>query len=197
MGGDPDREPPFFFAKPPDAVLAAEPSVEAVLPYPPNTEELHHEVELAVVLGAGGRNVAPGEARALVFGYAVALDLTRRDLQRAAKSRGRPWAEAKGFDRSAPIGRVQPAETVGHPERGRIWLEVDGAVRQDGDLAEMIWGVPELIARLSRTVELAPGDLILTGTPAGVGPLEPGQQVRAGIAGVGELALRVTSGLDG
>lgn len=196
MGGDPEREPPFFFAKPADAVCDAEPSSALRLTYPPRTQQLHHEVELAVVLGAGGRDLAPSEALACVFGYGVALDLTRRDRQREAKAKGRPWAEAKGFDDSAPISWIRPATETGHPDAGRIWLEVDGVVRQDGNLAEMIWGVPELIARLSRTVALAAGDVILTGTPAGVGALEPGHEVRAGIDGIAELWLRVCSRLD-
>jgi fumarylpyruvate hydrolase len=180
MGNDPDREPPFFFTKPADAVVPA----SGTVPYPPSTRDLHHEVELVVALKAGGADVDPERALELVWGYAVGVDLTRRDLQDVAKKASRPWDLAKGFDASGPCSPLQPLACTGHPEQGRIWLEVNGEARQDGDLDEMIWKVPEVIAYLSRFVTLAPGDLIFTGTPAGVGALQPGDRVRGGVDGV-------------
>jgi len=191
MGGDADREPPFFFTKPADAVLDAAPDDETSIPYPPETENLHHEVELAVAIGRGGAAIPRDRALDHVYGYATALDLTRRDLQTAAKKTGRPWDWGKAFDRSAPVSRIHPVDDVGHPAAGRIWLAVDGDLRQDADLSEMIWPVPDILAAASRSVTLAPGDLVLTGTPAGVGPLTPGHRVTAGIAGVAELALTI------
>lgn len=191
MGGDPDREPPFFFTKPADAAFDAGADVDAEVAVPPQTEDFHHEVELAVALAAGGEGVTPEEAGALVYGCGVAIDLTRRDLQAAAKKAGRPWDMSKGFDRSAPVAPLHPVGDGAAPAQGRIWLEVDGETRQDADLAHMVWSVPEIIAHLSRLVSLAAGDLILTGTPAGVGPLVAGQRVRAGVEGLSELSLRV------
>jgi UPF0176 protein len=176
MGHDPEREPPFFFAKPPDAVTQT-----AVVPYPPRTAELHHEVELVVAIGTGGRDIEVSRAAAHVYGYAVGVDLTRRDLQAAAKRRGRPWDTAKGFDQSAPVSAIVPAVVAGHPGSGRIRLSVDGVVRQQGDLADMIWSVPEIVAELSGYFELQAGDLIFTGTPAGVAALEPGSRVACSI----------------
>ncbi len=191
MGSDPQREPPFFFSKPADAVVDAGPKDNAQIRYPPLTKNFHHEVELAVALDKGGASIEVGEALEHVFGYAVALDLTRRDLQMDAKKDGRPWDFGKAFDSSAPIAPIHRVAEVGHPSSGRIHLEVDGSVRQDADLRELIWPVADVISILSRSVTLAPGDLILTGTPAGVGPLEIGQRVRGGIAGLGELSLTV------
>ncbi len=191
MGGDPDREPPFFFAKPADAAFDASPEVDAHIPYPPGTTSLHHEIELCIAIGRGGSNVPVDRALEHVWGYAVSIDLTRRDLQKQAKDRRRPWAMSKGFDHSAPITALRPASEVGHPDRGRIWLAVDGEVRQDSDLNAMIWKVPEIVSTLSRSVALAPGDLVLTGTPAGVGPIERGQHVTGGIDGLGTLSLRI------
>lgn len=178
-----DRAPPFFFTKPADAVM---PNGSAV-PYPPRTANLHHEIELVVALGRGGSNVAADAALALVFGYAVGNDLTRRDVQAAAKDAGRPWDTAKGFDHAAPMTAIVPVAKCGHPAKGSIWLEVNGQPRQQGDLADMIWKVPEVVAELSTWFELMPGDLIFTGTPAGVGPLEPGDRVRGGVDGTGVL----------
>jgi fumarylpyruvate hydrolase len=178
-----DRAPPFFFTKPADAVM---PNGSAV-PYPPRTENLHHEIELVVAMGKGGRNLATNAALALVFGYAVGNDLTRRDVQAVAKDAGRPWDTAKGFDHAAPVTPIVPVAKCGHPAKGRIWLEVNDQARQQGDLADMIWKVHEVIAELSTWFELASGDLIFTGTPAGVGPLEPGDRVRGGVDGVGVL----------
>lgn len=187
MGGDPSREPPIFFTKPADALVPD----QGTVPYPPATRALHYEVELVVALGQGGRNVAPERALDLVFGYAVGLDLTRRDLQAEAKAKGQPWDMAKGFDGSAPCGVLQPASAVGHPERGAIWLKVNDVLRQQGDLADMIWSVPRIVAALSGLVELAAGDLIFTGTPEGVGPLEPGDRLHAHIDGVGGLSVTI------
>lgn len=186
MGHDPDKEPPFFFTKPADAVVPE----GGTLPFPMATRDLHHEIELVVALERGGRDIAVDEALGCVYGYAVGLDMTRRDLQATAKKMGRPWDTAKGFDQSAPIGPLVPAREIGHPERGAIWLEVDGTRRQDGDLAQQIWKVPETLAYLSTLVELAPGDLIMTGTPAGVGPVGPNAHLRGHIDGLGELEVR-------
>jgi len=185
MGADPDREPPFFFTKPADAVV----SDGGAVPWPPATSDLQHEIELVVALGRGGRDVPETAAPDLVLGYAVGLDLTRRDLQREAKRLARPWDAAKGFEASAPCSAIHPVAATGHPERGRIWLEVEGALRQEGDLAAMIWSVPELLARLSTLFRLAPGDLVFTGTPAGVAPLARGDRVTGGVEGVGEIAI--------
>ncbi|KFI09020.1 fumarylacetoacetate hydrolase family protein [Massilia sp. BSC265] len=187
MGSDPGREPPFFFTKPADAVVPA----SGTVPYPPATQDLHHEVELVVALGAGGADVDPANAMSLVWGYGVGLDLTRRDLQAVAKDAGRPWDMAKGFDASAPCSPLIPAAKLGHPQDARIWLEVNGALRQEGNLNEMIWPIADVISLLSRLVTLAPGDLIFTGTPAGVAALKPGDQVRGGVDGVTEFALSI------
>src|SRR6185503_3859445 len=186
MGND-DREPPFFFTKPADAVVANNASV----PYPPRTSNFHHEVELVVAIGGAGRNVAQGDASALIYGYAVGIDLTRRDLQNQAKDGGKPWDTSKGFDHSAPTAAIHPRKDVGLIESGEIWLKVNGNDRQRANLAEMTWKVPEIIAELSTLFELAPGDLIFTGTPAGVGPLVRGDAVEAGIDGLDKLAIRI------
>ena len=183
------REPPFFFMKPGDAVVSG--AGEIAIAYPPATKNLHHEVELVVALGAGGANVAVDAAKSLIFGYAVGLDLTRRDIQGRAKEKGQPWDIGKGFDQSAVVGEIRPAAGIGHPDRGRIWLAVNGAVRQDGDLAAMSWKVADIIANLSTLVRLEAGDLIYTGTPAGVGPLRPGDVLEAGVDGVGTLRTRI------
>lgn len=183
------REPPFFFSKPGDAVVGG--SGELVVAYPPQTANLHHEIELVVALGAGGANVAVDAAECLIFGYAVGLDLTRRDLQARAKEKSHPWDMSKGFDQSAVAGAIVPVAVCGQPRRGRIWLEVNGTIRQDGDLVAMMWTVPEIIANLSSFVKLEAGDLIYTGTPAGVGPLQRGDVLRAGVDGVGTLAARI------
>lgn len=185
MGNDPDRQQPFFFAKPADAVVEN----GATLPFPVQTDDLHHEVELVVALAAGGSDVDAKDALGLIYGSAVGIDLTRRDLQAVAKKAGRPWDMAKGFDRSAPIAALTPGAP---PETGRIALTIDGEARQSGDLLMMIWSVAEIIAVLSTYVELAPGDLIFTGTPAGVGPIRAGQRVRAEIAGLEALEVRFT-----
>ncbi|MDU8944757.1 fumarylacetoacetate hydrolase family protein [Ovoidimarina sediminis] len=186
MGHDPDREPPFFFQKNPDNL---DPSGE--FPYPPQTSDVHHEAEIAVMLKTGGTNIAVENALDHVFGYALALDMTRRDLQGVAKKMGRPWEIGKAFERSAPVGPIHPVAEVGHPSEGRIALAVNGELRQEGDLNQMIWKVPEMIAYLSEYFELAPGDVILSGTPSGVGPVEKGDEMVLSAEGLGELKVTV------
>ncbi|ULB10799.1 fumarylacetoacetate hydrolase family protein [Cereibacter azotoformans] len=186
MGGDPDREPPFFFQKNPDNL---DPSGR--FPYPPESSDVHHEVELAVMLGSGGTDIPVEEAMRHVWGYAVALDMTRRDRQAEAKKAGRPWEVGKAFEHSAPVGPVHPASATGHPQAGRIALTVNGDLRQEGDLNQMIWKVPEMIAVLSRHFALAAGDVILTGTPAGVGAVARGDVMEAHIDGLGALWVEV------
>jgi len=187
MGGE--RTPPFFFTKPADAVMPNGSDVT----YPSRTANLHHEIELVVALGAGGRNISVDQALTKVFGYAVGNDMTRRDLQAAVREQKQPWDIAKGFDHSAPVTAIVPVAKSGHPVKGRIWLEVNGKPRQQGDISDMIWNVPEIIAELSTWFELFPGDLIFTGTPAGVGPLVPGDRVRAGVDGIGILEFGVVA----
>jgi fumarylpyruvate hydrolase len=187
MGGDVERESPFFFAKPADAVVVR----GADMPYPPMTKELHHEMELVVAIGKGGANIAEGEALVHVYGYAAGIDMTRRDLQAEAKKAGRPWEMSKGFDHSAPIGEIAPASEIGHPAQGRIVLSVNGKVRQNSDIANMIWPVAGIIAELSRYVRIEPGDLIFTGTPEGVGPISRGDVLEGTISGVGTVRVRV------
>ena len=190
MGGD-DRDPPFFFAKPADAAVPADAAGACgVVPYPAMTSELHHEIELVVALGGGGADVSVERALDLVFGYTVGVDLTRRDLQAKLKAKGHPWEAAKGFDASAPLGVVRPATAHGAMQ-GRIWLAVNGVVRQEAHLDDMIWSVAETIAQASRLWRLSPGDLIYTGTPEGVGPLERGDRVTGGVDGVGSIDFTV------
>ena len=191
MGKDPDRDPPFFFTKPADAVV----DTGTELPYPPLTANLHHEIELVVAIGKAGFRVPPETALDLVWGYGVGIDLTRRDLQSDAKEHGRPWDWGKAFDRSAPCSALVPVVRSGHPATGRIWLEVNGKVRQDADLSELIWPVADVIAICSQAVELRPGDLIFTGTPAGVGALAAGDRVRGGIAGLPEIDITIGNAL--
>ncbi len=187
MGHDPDREPPFWFAKPADAIVAS----GSVIDYPPRTENLHHEIELVVAIGKAGTDVAVGDALGHVFAYATGIDLTRRDLQKEAKSLGRPWVTAKGFDQSAPVSHLHTVAEVGHPASGRIWLSVNGEIRQQGDLNELIWSVAEAIAELSTLFALSPGDLIFTGTPAGVGPVVAGDQLSGGIDGIDGIKITI------
>jgi fumarylpyruvate hydrolase len=182
MGGEVGREPPVFFTKPADAVMAN----EAAIPYPPRTSNLHHEIELVIAIGRGGRDIQKDRALEHVFGYAAGNDLTRRDLQAAAKKKGQPWDTSKAFDCSAPLAAIRPA-AQGHLSKGRIWLAVNGQIRQDSDIAEMIWTVPEVIAELSTLFQLEPGDLIYTGTPSGVGALQPGDRIEGGIDGLETL----------
>jgi len=187
MGNDPSREPPFFFMKPADSVVPA----SGLVPYPTLTSSLHHEVELVVAIGAGGSAVRREDALGLVWGYGVGVDLTRRDIQDEAKKLSRPWDWAKGFDAAGPCSPLRPASAVGHPEAGRVWLEVNEQLRQEGDLRDLIWPVADIIHYISLAVALAPGDLIFTGTPAGVGPLEPGDRVRGGVDGVAGFSFEI------
>jgi fumarylpyruvate hydrolase len=187
MGHNPEREPPFFFTKPADALVPG----GGPIPYPPATEDLHHEVELVVALGKGGADIPEAEALDHVFGYAVGIDLTRRDLQAEAKKLARPWDMAKAFDRSAPLSALRAAARIGHPEDSRIRLEVNGKVRQESTLAHHIWSVAETISYLSGLVELAPGDLIFMGTPEGVAAVGRGDRLEASIEGVGELQVTI------
>ena len=189
MGGDPERDPPFFFCKPADAIVPVAPGSTADVAYPPETTNYHHEVELVVAIGKRGRNIAVDAANEHVWGYAVGLDMTRRDLQFALRDKGRPWELGKAFDQSAPIAALVPASRSGHPTRGRVWLTANGKMKQEGDLADMIWTVPETIAHLSKYFELAPGDLIYTGTPEGVGPVVRGDTLTGGVEGIGELSI--------
>jgi fumarylpyruvate hydrolase len=187
MGGNPDREPPFFFGKPADTVVAG----GGTIPYPPLTNDLQHEMELVVVLGSGGRDISVAQALEHVFGYAAGIDMTRRDLQGEAKKLGRPWDMGKGFDYAAPCSAVQPARKIGHPREGGIWLKLNGKIRQSGNLNQQIWKVEETIAYLSRFLALAAGDLIFTGTPAGVGRVVRGDRLEGHIDGVGELEVTI------
>jgi len=185
MGHDPDREPPFFFMKPADAIVAN----GATIPYPRETKDLHHEIEMIVAIGQGGADIPAGKALDHVFGYGVGLDMTRRDLQTAAKKLGRPWEMGKAFDDSAPCTALKPASMIGHPAKGAIWLKVNGKIAQKGDLSEMIWNVPETISHLSTLITLRPGDIIMSGTPAGVGPVKAGDKLEGHVDGVGDLTI--------
>jgi fumarylpyruvate hydrolase len=187
MGGDPNKEPPFFFQKNPDNLVAGGGSFK----YPSQTKDVHHEIELVVFLGKGGENIPVETALDHVFGYAVGLDMTRRDLQGEAKKMGRPWESGKAFEESAPVAEIVPASEIGHPEKGVIWLKVNGKTVQQGDLNQLIWKVPEAIAYLSGLFRLAPGDVIMTGTPAGVGPVQRGDELLGHIDGIGELKVKV------
>lgn len=186
MGHDPDREPPFFFQKNPDNL---DPS--GTFPYPPQSSDVHHEVELLVALKSGGTDIPLDRALDHVWGYGVSLDMTRRDLQGQAKKMGRPWEIGKAFERSAPVGPLRPVAEVGHPDHGRIALSVNGELRQEGDLNQMIWKVPEMISYLSGYFELAAGDVILAGTPSGVNAIAKGDRMEATIDGVGTLTVTV------
>jgi fumarylpyruvate hydrolase len=187
MGYDVGRSKPFYFAKPADAIVLS----GATVAYPPRTSDLHHEIELVVAIGKGGRDIPVADALDHVFGYAVGIDLTRRDLQRAAKEKARPWETAKAFDQSAPISAIHRAADVGHPSSARIWLAVNGELRQDADISELIWSVPESVAELSTLFELAPGDLLYTGTPAGVGAVVSGDRLTGGVDGIDEIDIRI------
>lgn len=186
MGHDPDREPPFFFQKNPDNL---DPSGE--FPYPPHSSDVHHEIEMAVMLKSGGSNILLEDALDHVWGYAVSLDMTRRDLQGAQKKMGRPWEIGKAFERSAPIGPIYSASKTGHLSEGRIELTVNGETRQEGDLNQMIWKVPEMISYLSEYFELEPGDVILSGTPSGVGPISKGDVMKMSVDGLGSTTVIV------
>ena len=187
MGGDPTREPPFFFMKPADTLLPS----GTDFPYPTKSNDVHHEIELVAALKSGGTNISEADALGHVYGYGVGLDMTRRDLQGEAKKTGRPWDTGKAFDLSAPCSDLVRADKVGHPARGRIWLNVNGQVRQQGDLGDLIWSLPEMIAYLSTLFTLRAGDLIMTGTPAGVAAVKRGDLLEGGVDGVGEIRTRV------
>ena len=187
MGFQVDREAMFFFLKPADAVVAD----GATIPFPKGTKNLHHEIELVLALGKDGTDIPVERALDHVWGYAVGNDLTRRDLQFAARDKGRPWDAGKAFDNAAPIGAIHPVSEVGHIDRGRIWLSVNGQTRQDSDVANLVWSIPEIIAIISSLYTLKAGDLIYTGTPAGVGPLQPGDVIEGGIDRLGTLTTRL------
>ncbi|WP_151118856.1 fumarylacetoacetate hydrolase family protein [Hypericibacter adhaerens] len=187
MGHDPKREPPFFFQKNPDTLVPD----GGRFPYPGRSNDVHHEFELVVALGQGGKDIKTGDALDHIFGYAVGLDMTRRDLQGEVKKLGRPWEVGKAFEHAAPCSAVHPAAEIGHPAKGAIWLDVNGERRQSGDLAQLIWSIPEVITHLSALFELKPGDLIFTGTPAGVGPVKRGDRLHGAVEGVGELRIEV------
>ena len=191
MGFDPAREPPFFFCKPDNAVVPVPAGSTVDVPYPSQTSEYHHEIELVAAIGKAGRDIPVERANEHVWGYAVGLDMTRRDLQLRLRDKGRPWELGKAFDQSAPIAPLQPAEHIGHPTHGAIWVQVDGQDRQRSDIAKLIWSVPETIANLSTYFELRPGDLIFTGTPEGVAGVQRGQTLHGGIDGLGELKVKV------
>ena len=186
MGHD-DRKPPFYFQKPADALL----ETGGEFPYPSQSENVHFEIELVVAIAKGGVDISIEDALDHVYGYGLGIDMTRRDIQSQAKQDGRPWESAKSFDHSAPISPIRPASEIGHPDSGRIWLAVNGEVRQDSDLNLQIWNVQEGISHLSKLYQVAPGDLIYTGTPDGVGPIKSGDLITAGIDGIGELEIRV------
>ena len=187
MGRDPDREPPFFFYKPSDTIV----DDGATVPYPPETKNFHYEIELVVAIGTGGVDIPVEKALDHVWGYGVGIDLTRRDLQLQAREQGRPWDWGKGFDQSAPIAPLHPVSEVGHLAKGRIWLAVDGVVKQDSDIAKLIWPVADIIAICSRSIALKPGDIIMTGTPEGVGPVKAGETMTGGIDGLGEIRISI------
>lgn len=187
MGHDPDREPPFFFQKNPDTIVLS----GGEFPYPDKSENVHFEMELVVALGKGGKDIPIDSALEHVFGYAAGLDMTRRDLQGTAKKMGRPWEVGKAFEYSAPCGEITAASDIGHPSSGRLWLEVNGEIRQDSDIDQLIWNVPETISYLSGLFHLKEGDLIYTGTPAGVGAINRGDQMNGHVEGIGEISITV------
>jgi fumarylpyruvate hydrolase len=186
MGGDPNREEPFFFQK---NAQNADTSGEFL--YPPETSDVHHEVEMVVALKGGGDNISVEDALDYVYGYGIGIDMTRRDLQAVAKEQRRPWEPGKAFERSAPMSEIIPASEIGHPDRGRITLSVNGELRQEGDLGQMIWKVPEQIAYLSRFYDIAAGDVIMSGTPSGVGPVQRGDTVHCDLEGICDLTVKV------
>lgn len=189
MGGDPSREAPFYFAKPADAIVAN----DSTITYACGTQNLAYEVELVVTIGKAGQDIAVAEALEHIYGYAVGLDLTRRDLQGLAKDKGRPWEAGKGFDQSAPISAIHPVATMGHPLNSSIWFKLNGELKQDARTSQMTWSVAEVITHLSKFNLLMPGDLIFTGTPAGVGAIQPGDHLHGGVDGVDEITLRIAA----
>jgi fumarylpyruvate hydrolase len=191
MGFDPDREPPFFFCKPADSVVPVATGETLELEYPNETSNYHYEIELVVAIGKGGSNIPKEQANDHVWGYAVGLDMTRRDLQMKMREMGRPWEIGKAFDRSAPIGPLTTASKIGHPTQAQIWLTVDSQDKQRSDIDQLIWSVPESISYLSRFFDLQPGDLIMTGTPDGVGAVLAGDLIVGGVEHLGELTVRI------
>jgi fumarylpyruvate hydrolase len=189
--GNDERQPPFFFAKHADMIAPD----GAVIPYPSLTKDLQHEVELVVAMKSGGHNITADKALEHVYGYGVGIDLTRRDLQTASRKKEQPWEIGKSFDLSAPCGALRPASEIGHPARGKIWLSVNGVEKQKGDLSEMIWNIPEIIAKLSLQVAVGAGDIIMTGTPAGVAALSPGDKIECGVDGIGTLKASISEPL--
>jgi fumarylpyruvate hydrolase len=190
MGAD-ERDPPFFFCKPADAIVVCPAGQTVELPYPGLTADYQHEIELVAAIGKGGANIAVERALDHVWGYAVGLDMTRRDLQAQMKKQGRPWEVGKAFDHSAPIGSITPASKIGHPSKGAIWVQVDGADRQRSDISLLMWNVAETVANLSTLFELQPGDLVYTGTPEGVAAVQRGQTMVGGVEGLGEIRVKV------
>jgi len=186
MGGDPDREDPFFFQK-----NAQNADISGEFPYPPESSDVHHEVEMVVALKSGAANIRVDDALEHVYGYGLGIDMTRRDLQSIAKEQRRPWEPGKAFERSAPMSGIIPASRIGHPDRGRISLSINGDLRQEGDLGQMIWKVPEMISYLSRFYDIAAGDIIMSGTPSGVGPVSRGDDIKADLEGVTSLTVKV------
>jgi fumarylpyruvate hydrolase len=191
MGFDPDREPPFFFCKPDNSVVVVKPGTTGTIAYPPGTSDYQHEIELVVAIGKSGSNISVEQAPDYVFGYAVGLDMTRRDLQIKSRDKGRPWELGKAFDQSAPISAIYPVAAFGHPKNHAISLLVDGTQKQKSDLSNLIWSVPEVIMHLSQFFTLQPGDLIYTGTPEGVGKVVAGQTMLGEIEGLGQLHVNV------
>lgn len=191
MGSDPTREPPFFFQKPSDAIQLALPSQTVEHPYPSLTKNYHYEIELVAALGKGGRNIPMDQALSHVYGYAVGLDMTRRDLQRGMGDQKKPWEIGKSFDRSAPIGPIHRVDSIGHFEQGAIWLKVNGVVKQQANLKQMIWSVAEQISKLSEAFELMPGDIIYSGTPENVGPVLPGDVMEGHIDGLPNISVKI------
>jgi fumarylpyruvate hydrolase len=185
MGHDPNREPPFFFMKAANSIVQN----NSTIGYPVGTKDVHHEIEMVVAIAKGGKDIPVGKALEHVWGYGVGLDMTRRDIQGEAKKAGRPWEMGKSFDESAPVTALRPASEIGHPSKGAIWLKVNGQVKQQGDLAQQIWAVPEQISYLSGLITLQPGDLIFSGTPAGVGPIVGGDKLEGHVDGVGDLVV--------
>jgi len=186
MGGDLDREDPFFFQK-----NAQNADISGEFPYPPESSDVHHEVEMVVALKSGAANIRVDDALEHVYGYGLGIDMTRRDLQSVAKEQRRPWEPGKAFERSAPMSGIIPASRIGHPDRGRISLSINGDLRQEGDLGQMIWKVPEMISYLSRFYDIAAGDIIMSGTPSGVGPVSRGDDIKADLEGVTSLTVKV------
>jgi len=191
MGRDPSRELPFFFAKPSDAIVVADKNLNAVVPFPPQTNNFHYEIEMIIGIGKTACNLNSDEALDVIWGYGVGIDLTRRDLQKEAKDKGRPWELGKGFDNSAIISSISPVSQVGHPSNLRIWLKVNGEIKQDSNIDKLIWSVPEMISILSKTMTLQPGDIIYTGTPEGVGAINKGDVISGGVEGLGEVLINI------